>query len=58
MSYGNSIVAEPWGSVLCRAGSEETTLLAELDLSRIDAIRRQLPILSARRTDLYEVSER
>jgi len=26
-----------------------------LELSRIDAIRRQLPILSARRTDLYEV---
>ena len=29
--------------------------MTELELSRIDAIRRQLPILSARRTDLYEV---
>lgn len=58
VAYGNSIVADPWGSVLCRAGSEETILLAELDLSRVDAIRRQLPILSARRADLYEVSER
>ena len=58
VAYGNSIAVDPWGSVLCRAGGEETTLLVDLDLSRIDAVRRQLPILSARRTDLYEVMER
>ena len=58
VAYGNSIVAEPWGSVLCRAGAEAATLYADLDLSRVDAIRQQLPILSARRTDLYEVRER
>lgn len=33
----------------------EEVAVTELELSRIDAIRRQLPILSARRTDLYEV---
>lgn len=58
VAYGNSIAAEPWGSVLCRAGAKEETLIANLDLSRLEAVRRQLPILSARRTDLYEVSER
>ena len=58
VAYGNSLAVDPWGTVLCRADGEETTLLADLDLSRIDSIRRQLPILSARRTDLYEVSER
>ena len=58
VAYGNSIVAEPWGSVLCRAGAKAATLYADLDLSRVDAIRQQLPILSARRTDLYEVRER
>ena len=57
VAYGNSIAVAPWGNVLCRADGEETTLLAELDLSRMEAIRRQLPILSARRTDLYEVKE-
>lgn len=57
VAYGNSIAVDPWGNVLCRADGEETTLLAELDLSRMEAIRRQLPILSARRTDLYEVKE-
>jgi predicted amidohydrolase len=58
VAYGNSIAVDPWGTVLCRAGGEETTLLTELDLSRLNAVRRQLPILSARRTDLYELRER
>ena len=58
VAYGNSLAVDPWGTVLCRAGGEETTLFADLDLSRIESIRRQLPILSARRTDLYEVAER
>ena len=29
--------------------------VTELDMTRIDAVRRQLPILSARRTDVYEL---
>lgn len=58
VSYGNSIAVDPWGSVLCRAGAEETTLYADLDLSRVDTVRQQLPIWKSRRTDLYEVSEK
>lgn len=57
-AYGNSIAVDPWGSVLCRAGAGEATLYADLDLRRAESVRRQLPILSARRTDLYEVLER
>lgn len=58
VAYGNSLAVDPWGTVLCRAGAEEATLYADLDLSRVPSVRRQLPILSARRTDLYEVRER
>ena len=54
VAYGNSLAADPWGTVLCRAGAEETVLYADLDLSRVEAIRRQLPILSARRPELYD----
>ena len=57
-AYGHSIAADPWGSILCQAGAGEATLYADLDFRRVDSIRRQLPILSARRTDLYEVRER
>ena len=58
VAYGNSIAVDPWGTVLCRAGAEAATLYADLDLDRPEAVRAQLPILSARRTDLYEVRER
>lgn len=58
VAYGNSMAVDPWGTVLCRAGGGEAVLYADLDLARLDSVRRQLPILSARRTDLYEVRER
>ena len=58
VAYGNSIAVDPWGTVLCRAGAEETALYADLDMDRLEAVRAQLPILSARRTDLYEVREK
>ena len=58
VAYGSSIAVDPWGTVLCRAGAEEATLYADLDMERLAAVRAQLPILSARRTDLYEVRER
>ena len=45
-------------ALLRRAGAEETTLYADLDVERLEAVRAQLPILSARRTDLYEVREK
>lgn len=57
VAYGNSIAVDPWGTVLCRADQEETTLYADLDFSRLEAVRQQLPILKARRTDLYELRE-
>ena len=53
VSYGNSIVCSPWGEVLYRAGAQETTLMAEIDLSLNERIRSQLPLLSALRHDLY-----
>lgn len=58
VSYGNSIAVDPWGTVLCRVDEKETILYADLDLARIQAVRQQLPILSARRTDLYEIGEK
>ena len=53
VSYGNSIVCSPWGKVLCRADSAPELLIAELDFAENAAVREQLPLLSARRTDIY-----
>lgn len=53
VSYANSILADPWGTVLARGGVGEEILTAEIDFARNQAIRRQLPIRAARRSDLY-----
>ncbi len=57
VAYGNSLAVDPWGTVLTRCGGEACTQIVELDLTKIPSVRRQLPILSARRTDLYTVKE-
>ena len=53
VSYANSILADPWGTVLKRAGEGEEIVIAEIDLARCEGIRAQLPIRNARRMDLY-----
>ena len=53
VSYANSILVDPWGTVLVRGGTGEEILMAEIDFAQNDAIRRQLPIRSARREELY-----
>jgi omega-amidase len=57
VAWGHSLVCDPWGSVVQQCGHEETVAITDLDLNRIDDVRRQLPILSARRTDLYTVKK-
>ena len=55
VAWGNSMICDPWGTVLHCCGAGEEVAVTELDMTRIDAVRRQLPILSARRTDVYEL---
>ena len=58
VAWGHSIVCDPWGTVLRQCGAGEEAAVTELDLARVSAIRGQLPILSARRTDIYEIRKK
>lgn len=53
IAYGNSMVADPWGNTSARAGKEECILYAPVNLSEVERIRRELPLLKHRRTDIY-----
>lgn len=55
ISYGNSIVVDPWGRVINRLGGEEGILVEELNLNLIERVRQELPLLKHRRLDLYRV---
>jgi predicted amidohydrolase len=57
VSYGHSLVASPWGSLVMQLDAGESRLLAEIDLAEVERVRRELPLLQHRRTDLYELVE-
>ena len=42
-SFGHSLVIDPWGSVLAEHAAGEGLAIADLDLSRCQQVRRELP---------------
>jgi predicted amidohydrolase len=57
-SYGNSMIVDPWGEVLARAGGEGACfVVADLDLARQDEIREKLPSLANRVAAAYRWPE-
>ena len=56
-SWGHSIVAGPWGDVVCQMDEREGIQFSEIDLDTVDRIRGELPLLQHRRTDLYEMKK-
>jgi predicted amidohydrolase len=56
-SYGHSMIVDPWGEVLAEATGGEVFVTADLDLSRQDRIRAELPSLASRRPEAYRWPE-
>jgi len=57
-SYGNSMIVDPWGEVLARAGGEGACFVAaDLDLARQEEIREKLPSLANRVAAAYRWPE-
>ena len=48
-TYGHSLVVDPWGEVLLDMSEGEGLAFVDLDLSRIDAVRAQIPVHLNRR---------
>jgi N-carbamoylputrescine amidase len=52
--WGSSFVADPFGVVIAEASTDrEEILVAEIDLNRIEDVRRNWPFLRDRRIDAY-----
>lgn len=52
-SGGRSMIVDPWGVVLAQAPDVQTVITADLDMARLEDIRRRLPALAGRRPDAY-----
>ncbi len=52
--WGQSFVADPYGTLLSRASAtEEDSPLVECELGRVEQARREWPFLRDRRIDAY-----
>jgi len=52
-SWGHSILAGPWGNVICQLDDQPGQILETLDFSVVERVRRDLPLLMHRRPELY-----
>ena len=51
--WGHSFVCDPFGIIVAEAAEDEALVLAQVDLARIEEVRRNWPFLRDRRTDAY-----
>ena len=58
VSFGGSMIVDPWGEVLARAPDEECFVAADLDFERQDEVREKLPSLANRVPDAYRAPGR
>ena len=48
MSYGHSLIVDPWGEVLAEGnGKSPEVLMASIDTSKVKALRKSFPVLKS-----------
>lgn len=53
VSYGRSMIVDPWGTVLACAPDSTGVIVVDLDLDAVDRVRAAIPALDHRRGDIY-----
>ena len=56
-AYGNSMIIDPWGTVIARASDQSGIILAEIDLDYLEQVREKNPSVLNRRTDIYRIGK-
>ena len=52
--FGNTMIVDPWGTVLARAPERECVIFADIDYASQDKVRAGLPALQHRRPDICQ----
>tara|TARA_R110001606_G_scaffold395664_1_gene568362 strand:- start:45962 stop:46783 length:822 start_codon:yes stop_codon:yes gene_type:complete len=54
ISYGSSVIIDPWGSIVCCAAERPEIASTTIDLDYLKEVRQNMPTLSHRRSYLYQ----
>lgn len=54
VAFGHSSIISPWGEVVATIAGEEGVVSADIDLSLVDEMRRNIPCWKQKRADIYE----
>lgn len=50
---GHSMIVDPWGKVIVGGGEDPALLTAEIELERVDEVRKRIPVFDDRRPEIY-----
>ncbi len=56
-AHGKSMIIDPWGTVIACKASGEGLAMAEIDLDRVEKLRKAVPNLTNRRPETYNWNE-
>lgn len=57
ISYGHSLIANPWGEIIAEAGTGQCILYGTIDMDFLERIRNQLPVLKHQREGIYKIEK-
>ncbi|QGT99865.1 putative amidohydrolase / Aliphatic amidase AmiE [Candidatus Syntrophocurvum alkaliphilum] len=55
-AWGHSMIVNPWGTIIAQTDEGEGIVMGEIDLDVVNKVRQEIPVLSQRRNDLYQVN--
>lgn len=53
IAWGHSLIVSPWGEIIKEMDEKEGYMINDIDLEYIEKVRRELPLLTAMREDIY-----
>lgn len=55
VAWGHSTIVSPWGDILATTDDSESIISAEIDISKADEMRQNIPCWNQKRSDIYEL---
>lgn len=57
-AWGHSTIVNPWGEVVATTEHDAAMVTAELDLTGVEEVRRNIPVSMQKRDDLYDLVDK